>query len=698
MDHVENSYIYIRQHESYDTYNCCKLGSTINLASRDNTYSTGEYVRGIFTHVYRVNIKNPEIIERILQHEFRDYKMTSTGGTEFYNILISKKIPDVLIQYNFRYVELNQREITFLLHIYPLQKIFRKNKTLMEKFKTNIKKIVEEREKKKEKEKGQKWDLRDYQKQIIQYIDNLLLTHNRSYLELATGAGKSYIIYNLFKLKNPETIVIYSPRININIQNTKDDYLKILDNKYYVYNNSIDKDFKAFYNKCKRYNKKIIIIACPQNSNCKIYDLIIKYDLQDIFIWFDEAHHTIEGWVNSTDITKRFFLENNERIKYRIFTSASPEKTEVHKYPDIFGELYSPIKVFKLIEDCWLAPIIPHIFGMRSNNVSISKYITNHFEKFERKNGFSFHNKRINAFNLFVEHYEKYKSDSTKIKPFLLVGNEFQHDGLNNIDLKYDYRDIRTFEKAKNSIAYVVQQYSMGYDFEGIDYIVFSDPKMSASDIIQSIGRGTRPDKLGENGKNLKKNLDVMLPVYIGEDSNNKSVYDRITAVLRYLILDINIPFDKIDIKCNYSSNNKQLTGKEYEGEDDVKAVFLDLLKGGQYSAWKYKDFTELLRNNKIHNRENDYEKFLKNRPELNLPDDPYRCFPDFRWELTYCDKGNFYNKEYCKKKINEIKESDCYDFDEIENIPEFLNKLDPKIPNMPLFRFYGGVNNNEFY
>ena len=63
------------------------------------------------------------------------------------------------------------------------------------------------------------------------------------------------------------------------------------------------------------------------------------------------------------------------------------------------------------------------------------------------------------------------------------------------------------YENIKNSMAYVVQKYSMGYDFEKVDYITFCDPKSSYNDIIQCTGRGTRPDKLGEKGTNLEKKL-----------------------------------------------------------------------------------------------------------------------------------------------------------------------------------------------
>ena len=62
-------------------------------------------------------------------------------------------------------------------------------------------------------------------------------------------------------------------------------------------------------------------------------------------------------------------------------------------------------------------------------------------------------------------------------------------------------------------MGYVVQQYSIGYDFNKIDYIVFNYPKMSYECIIPM--RGIRPDGLGENGENLYKKLSIMLPVIL---------------------------------------------------------------------------------------------------------------------------------------------------------------------------------------
>ena len=95
-------------------------------------------------------------------------------------------------------------------------------------------------------------------------------------------------------------------------------------------------------------------------------------------------------------------------------------------------------------------------------------------------------------------------------------------------------------------MGYVVQKYSMGYDFKDIDYIIFADPKTASKDIIQCIGRGTRSDKLGEEGRNLHKNLKFYIPVYYEHNQKDEDIEDNkniilenVIKVLRYLILDM---------------------------------------------------------------------------------------------------------------------------------------------------------------
>ena len=186
-----------------------------------------------------------------------------------------------------------------------------------------------------------------------------------------------------------------------------------------------------------------------------------------------------------------------------------------------------------------------------------------------------------------------------------------------------------------------------------------------------------------------------MLPIYI--DSGIETDFNRIESVLRYLVYDIDYPFEGIVKDFTNNGDDKKLIGTKYDGKEHIKAVLLDLLRGGKYSTWKPNNFIKCLTNNNIHNRES-YNYFIERRPELNLPEDPFRCFSDFTWEQTF-DKSPYYSKEECKQKIAQSKENnEDLDLDEEDEPEVYLNSIDPKIPPQCLFRFYGGFNNNEYY
>ena len=97
-----------------------------------------------------------------------------------------------------------------------------------------------------------------------------------------------------------------------------------------------------------------------------------------------------------------------------------------------------------------------------------------------------------------------FKNSQTNIKPFLLLNDEtIKKFKKNYTNIPINLFDINRFKE--NSFAYVVGMYSMGYDNNKIDYLIFNDPKLSFKDIIQCIGRGTRPDGKEKGGKNKEK-------------------------------------------------------------------------------------------------------------------------------------------------------------------------------------------------
>jgi superfamily II DNA or RNA helicase len=656
-------YIYIRNHPSYDIEKACKLGKTYNVPERDSQYATGEIRRGYFYPVFQVPYNLTSTIEESLQYLFSDINIKYDGGTEFYNKEIIDRIEPYLIEECIKYKKLTEEEISELTRC------------------------------NREKQNKSIWNERDYQREIINFSKKELLQNKKIYIELPTGGGKSYIVYNLFEILRSKIIIIISPRKIVNLQNILPKYLQILKNNYdilnYSTNNKIDEFLQSTNNEYK------IIICCTQSLN-KIYDNIISNNIKDITIWFDEAHWGVEDWINDINKDKKikFWLENTEQIKYRIYTSASPNKSLILQNEVIFGKLCSNITVSELIKHRWLANLTVHVYNDNISNVNNVKYMLDDFKSKKCKYGFSFHNKQKNAFKLFYKHYLEYKNKKTNIKPFLLVSDNFTVDRepmLNNIDLEFNYRDISTFETNIHSIGYVVAKYNMGYDFHLLDYMCISDPKLSYADIIQSIGRGIRPDKLGVNGSNKDKVLLVSLPVYIDIDGENK--YQKIIEVLKYLINDIEIEFENIQFTNREISADKESKAKEYNGINIVKSAILNLID------LSYDKVKKLVVEKNIKCKE-DYYKLCDK--DIRLPREPDIKFPKhFKGWINFLDiHKNYYDFDTCKNKIieylSQYPELKRYYLD-LVLLSKELCKIDKFFPPSDLWNEYYNVKSLDY-
>ena len=514
---------------------------------------------------------------------------------------------------------------------------------------------------------------RDYQSKIIEDLQSYLLKDGRAFLELATGGGKSFIVYNLFKIIKSECIIIFSPRKKINSQNIAEKYINILDE-------SIDVIHYDNLRKCKC--ERSIIVSCIQSVE-KIYRFIQDSNLHDIFVWFDEAHHTIENWGGMKEEKEyiKFFLSDQERIKYRIFTSASPNEEKLRKYNNVFGVHYKPIKVSELIRDKWLCDLSPYVFDIGNpTKGDINHFIENNFDK---NWGLSFHSKRVNAYSLFEIHLKNYKKEKTNIVPFLLLGDDYDSSGIDPFFLK-----LENFEKTKNSIGYVVQKYSMGYDFHNIDFIIFSDPKSSYQDIVQCIGRGLRSDKFESYGKNKSKTLKVMIPSY--HENGKENDYSKVISVLDYIIDEAGVDWEIIENNRPRAGSGHFSPSEDYAGEK-IQARYLDIKKSRGISL---KRLVSVLKEEKIYTVK-EYTRLLKDRKDLCFPKNPVSYYnKKFYWNMV-CPFELYYNKKDCIDSIRRIlseNDSFVYEKEDEDERQTYLNNLDKKIPDRFLVAFYGGT------
>jgi superfamily II DNA or RNA helicase len=646
-------FVYTREHQSYE--DCIKLGITTNIPERESTYLTGELKPGKFTCVFQVECEKLRDIEKTLQKNFKNLNIYYGGGIEFYKSEIKFKIEPYFISENINYKKLTGNEIDDLV------RVIRERKT--SEFYKHSK---------------NKFSIRPYQSDIIEYSKKELSENYKLYIELPTGGGKSFIVYNILSYFKSKTIIFISPRLKVNEQNIRKEYLEILTEPYEIYNKNVSQNFdKCFTTK----NNKIII--CCTNSVHAIYKKILEQNISEILVWFDEAHYAIENWTDDlTNETQNFWLTNTTNIKYRIFTSASPNKEKVEKNKQTFGILYSSIKVSELIRLKYLAPISAYSYMENAKNISVIRSLLKDFTSKEKKHGFSFHSDQANAGQLFIDHYSEYKKGNTDVKPFLLISNPESFN--KHIDLDYDFKSIDKYENTQNSMGYVVQQYSIGYDFNKIDFICFSDPKHSSKDIIQCIGRGIRIDLTNE-----KKELVVSLPIYYDEGEDNK--YKRIVEVLSYLVCNAEINFEDIKFgireKTTNEFHNIQSNSADYSGINEVRTKCLELIRSQSYNQNKA---IEILKSKNIKSKE-DYSKECKKDPRL--PENPELYYNHFKGWLEYLSiSENYYGIEECKKMVREYvnKDSNLKLYStELSKLTLELSKLDTKFPSSDLWCEY---------
>jgi superfamily II DNA or RNA helicase len=697
-------YIYIRTNEWCELKKIYKVGITKSIKDRNNSYITGEIIRGKFIKIFELDFKDNndkqlKYIDNIIKIKFKKLNVYFDGGTEFYDITIIDKIDEFLLKNNIKFKLVNEDE---------LKRLNRNNneEIIINNYLKLIKKLFILKEEQKEKDKI---ILRDYQITAINYIEKELIKNNKIYLCLATGAGKTQIAFNVFSKIKPLNILIFSPRIAIKNQN----------NKYIARLNDINSNI---YNYCYQSYKNV-------------YDLIIENNIRDLFIWFDEAHFTLDNWIIDKDNDiKQFFMNDNNYIKYRLFTTASPNKEFVINKKEIYGEFYEPIRFKELMDLGYLAKIEVEIFDreINKNNIEFNNLIFNTFNKpnQERKQGLSFHNSCINAHIYYLYHLKAFNTGKNDIKPYILINDEFiknekiinddcsisedesyqEIKKQNLIDIKKElgkniiyYNNINEFEfevdKNKKSIGYVVAKYSMGYDNRNIDIIYFTDYKLSYKDIIQSIGRGTRIFN--------DKYLRVILPTNFNNEVEKE--YKKIENVLKYLLVDIELEYDKIKCYKLDKINNKDLSDKLLIKSDDYEIIEdtneksnINTMKHNiivKANQWTVQKIINQLKFNNIHNIE-DYNIYKDLNKKINLPNiNELLEYQNFNFKDTYINEEEcpyYYNKYECIEIIKTYKK-ELRKINRDNKKLEYLVSNDKKIPNMSLWYFYGGKRDDYY-
>jgi len=300
-------YIYIRNNELFDLYDLYKLGVCISLYQRDFTYLTTEIHAGEMIYVIKVikmgkykNIK--KIIDNYLKYELNEYNVLYSGGTEFYKKEIINLIEPLLSKIpNLEYEVLDNEKIQLEIKLNRIKCLEKAKKYISN---LNIKKFIE-------KLKNYYIKPNDYQKNILNNIQNFYLENNIGQLLWACGLGKALMSLFIVQSMNFNNICIGVPNKNLQRQFVNE-IQRLYRNDKNINIICINKDNK----KVNFLLNKVNFVITTYNSCHKL----LKYNFD--FKIGDECHHLVN--IEETSNKHRSWIQfHNIKSQKTLFMTAT---------------------------------------------------------------------------------------------------------------------------------------------------------------------------------------------------------------------------------------------------------------------------------------------------------------------------------------------------------------------------------------
>lgn len=521
---TEKGYIYFRDNDWFKSNNVYKVGITTSIKDRNNSYITGEIIRGSFIKIIELDVNHSKLklIDNLIKIEFKYLNVYNNGGTEFYKRNeIYNEIEQFLIRLSIKYNIISENELS---RINRKQKVLDNYKTLVLKLKTKTI-IPNEHQEKVLLNIKSFYDNNDIGKicwccGIGKTIMSILIVRELQFNKILIGVSSNYLQEQFLKeillvFDDPNILLIGS----INNKSTTD-----------------IKKIKLFLSK-KEADKPLFIIT-TYHSCYLLNDSDIKFD----FKIGDECHHLVG--VNKEDnnnfklfhkiqSTKTLFMTATEKIidnKIENGYSMNDEKK--------FGSLIDSKSTKWAIEN---NKITKYLLIIIKNNLSELDEIKNKLTD------------DIKNKHLFICCYMTLKSLSShfKITHTLIYTNNIIDANLcyeyikiilsyniidiNNDDIYYTSlhskinndvikNSLQQFNSSKFAIISCVQIFGEGVDLPILNGICVACNMLSETRITQYL---LRPNRLDKN--NPKKIAYYIFP-YIDE-----SDYQNIINIIRQL-------------------------------------------------------------------------------------------------------------------------------------------------------------------
>jgi superfamily II DNA or RNA helicase len=560
-------YIYIREHTSYDNYNLCKLGKTMNIPERDSQYATSEIKRGKFSYVYEVNDKQLSIIERLLQYELKEYNIRYDGGTEFYDKIITKQIINIFEKYRIEYRQLNDIDISNLMRHQRIRKILNK---------INIRNLINFL--KTARKNNNNIIPNQHQQYVLDNIKYYYKFNNIGKIIWACGLGKSLLAVFIIKIMNFKNVIIGVPTKYLQSQ-IINEIIKIFPNEKNILfvggnkNNSVNyaeniEQLLLFLNDnylkndCKfiitTYNSCHLIVSSGYLFDFKIGDeahhlVGINNNVKKGFKEFHKIKSTKTLFMTATEKTineiihKEKYSMNDEEYfgKYIDFKSIrwAIEKNKITDYN---------ILVLKNTEDDVNNIINSLKINVSNKELFISAYMS--LKSFIKYNNLS-HILIYTNTSQEAELSKKYVNDILELNILPIRINEIYNNALYS-GLNIILRDeIKKFKNQLYGIISCIYIFGEGFNLPKLNGVCISSNMQSEIRIVQSL---LRPNRL-ENG-NPSKIAYIIIPYIDSNDwTNENKSYEKVRSVISHMRNSDECIEQKISILISNKNQNKKI-------------------------------------------------------------------------------------------------------------------------------------------
>ena len=666
-------YIYIRTNEYWDLYDAFKLGKTLSIPDREQTYITSEIKRGIYVMIIEIELIILDNIEKQLQTYFNELNLhiKFNAGIEFYK----KEIINFIIPYfdtnNIKYKILSKDEIDGLIR--KIRIYDNSDNTSDDESIENINEQIENI-----KLNNEKYNPRDYQETIIKNSYEYFKINEKGLLIIPCGVGKTLISLWITQELNSNTILIGVPN-KLLLKQWKEVICVLFQSvPYLIVSGGVDiENIMRFLEN----NQKKCIVITTYSSAHKVYtatqDTRFVFDMKIL----DEVHHLTTNNMRLAHTTKKYIqMLNIPSVKQLSLTATLKQLESVcdegivvsNDNVEYFGEIIDRKCLLWAINENIICDYV--IQTIITNEEQLEQQLSR-FHIIEENDKRLFLSAFASLKSIFDGHshhlliYSNNKDNSLKLIQYikmLLDDNYFDIPDLyySNYHSEMKSKDqkeiINNFEKAKFGIITCVYCLGEGYDNHNIDAVVFAENMSSNIRIVQSALRASRknkhqPNKItkiilpilnkddwleNNNNPDLKKVREVIYQMGLEDESITQKIKVFNIEVRKHTILIIKKYIDDVD---NFGDYDEELTIK----------LRLKTIKRTTLGT-TYEKARKIIVGKNIKNKE-EYFELCKKDNRLSVEPELTYTGQFTNWIEYLSIERIYYDLETCIKKVNEL-------------------------------------------